>query len=423
MGTVLVVAAAIVLLGTYVLLSLPRFVIRGRRITRPIIAVAGGALMIGVGAVSPSSAVRSVDLGTLELLLGMMLLVAALEIAGFFELCAKTIVNLAQNQRSFLILVMGTVAVLSAFLLNDAVVLLFTPILLEAARRMDISPMPYLAGEAVAANIGSVATPIGNPQNAYVALHGGLTFVAFARALGPLALASLLLALGAALIFFRSELSKPIAARPPDRARAAHPWLLAAVIAVVLATLATFLAAPGSLAHVALAGGVLASTLATAVQVTEHDLRRPSFLASWVPRRVNWGVLVFFVGLFVLLGGVANSGLLAQLLDWAAPLAISTPVGIGAVVAILSNLVSNVPAVVLLSHPGLTREAWLSLAGLSTVAGNATFLGAAANVIVAEQARARGHEFNVLRFIAFGLPLAILTITIGLGFAALGWPA
>lgn len=412
--------AAAVFVGTYVLLSLPRVQVRGVRVTRPLLALAGGAAMLAVGAVAPSAAARAIDLPTLALLLGMMMLVAALEVAGFFDLLASWIVARARSQRALLASTMVAVAVLSALFLNDAVVLLFTPVLLSATARMGVSATPYLAGEAVAANVGSVATPIGNPQNAYVALAGDLDFLTFTARLAPVAAVCLAVAVLLALLVFRRELAAPLrpAVSPP---RAAHPILLPATLAVVAGVLALFAASSATgwpLWAIAAGGGLAAFLLADGILLARGERPASALFRPEIPRRVNWGVLVFFVGLFVLLAGVRESGLLAAFLAALAFAPLETPVGLGLAVALLSNLVSNVPAVLLLAPLAHGPDAWLALAAASTLAGNATLLGAAANVIVAEQARAHGSEFDVWRFVAYGLPVTLVTLAIALAWLA-----
>jgi Na+/H+ antiporter NhaD/arsenite permease-like protein len=131
---------------------------------------------------------------------------------------------------------------------------------------------------------------------------------------------------------------------------------------------------------------------------------------------------VFFIGLFVLLGGIRESGLLAQFLATVRPVGLGEPLGFSVATAVLSNLVSNVPAVILLAPLATAPNQWFTLAAVSTLAGNATLLGAAANVIVAEEARARGSAFEVGRFVAFGLPLTVVTLALSVALASAAWP-
>lgn len=415
--------AAAVLLGlvvfaaVYALLAVPRLgrrlresavaraTPRARRVVdwtlqRPGIALLGALLVILVGAVAPRVAWGAIDWHTLALLLGMMLLVAALDVANVFAVLASRLARALPTPRRLLVGSMLLVAVLSALVLNDAVVLIFTPVLVRAARGMGTSAIPLLVGEAVAANLGSVATPVGNPQNAAIALERGISFVAFAGALLPLALLGLAVGVLMTVVFFRKDLARHEGkAAPPVERITNGPMFLIAVGAVLLALLG-FVLGPAlrlPLWAAALGAGLLAFLLAPAARV--NPLR--------VARGVDPGILVFFVGLFVLLETVRGAGVLDLVADALAR------GGSGAFVlatAVLSNLVSNVPAVLLLLPTVTSDQQALLLAAASTYAGNATFLGSAATVIVAETARAHGEDFSVLRFTLLGLPLSCLTL-------------
>ena len=368
---------------------------------RPGIAATGAALVVLLGAVGPLEAARAVDLRTLALLAGMMLLVGALDAADAFTALATRLARALPTPARLLAGSMVAVAVLSALVLNDAVVLLFTPVLVRAARAMRTSPMPFLVGEALAANVGSVATPVGNPQNAAIALARGLGFLDFLLALAPLALAGLALAVLLCVLAFRKELRAGGRASLPAAPVASRPMLALAAGGVALA-LAGFLAGPAlgvPLWASALGAGLLVALLA--------PLARTSPLR--VARGVDAGILVFFVGLFVLLEVVRDAGVLGLVAD---ALARGGSGSFVVATAVLSNVVSNVPAVLLLLPAATTHAQALLLAAASTFAGNATFLGSAATVIVAESARAQGEDFSVLRFTLVGLPLAVATLAL-----------
>ncbi|HVL87867.1 MAG TPA: SLC13 family permease [Candidatus Thermoplasmatota archaeon] len=400
-----------ILVVTFALL-LARRVARGTFVLRrPWIAAAGGLAMVLALQVSPQAALSAIDLPTLALLLGMMTVVAGLEIAGLFDRLSVEIVRRARNGRALLAGTMVASAVLSALVLNDAVVLVFAPILVKAARLLHVSCVPYLFALPIGANVGSVATLVGNPQNAYIGLASGVSFVDFAARLAPLAAAALALALLATLAFFRRELAAPFdraavdaLAKPP-----LDPVLAPVVVAIAAATFAGFVASsflPLPLHLVALAGGVAVALAGL--------LRGPRFPARIVGN-VDYSILVLFAGLFVLVAGVRESGLLSAM-EHALLGGEVIPLRLAAVTAVLSNLVSNVPAVVLLaehvSASGAGSDAWLLLAAASTLAGNATLLGSAANLIVAETARGMGEEFDPWRFAKLGVPLSIATIAL-----------
>jgi len=168
-------AAAAIFVATYALISTQGI---GRyRIERPTAAMLGAALMIALGVVGPSAAIGSIDLDVLILLLGMMLLVAGLDACGFFDYIALLIANRARTQWEFLWTLMVAAAVLSALVLNDAIALLMSPIVVRACRAMALDPVPFLVGEGIAVNVGSVATEVGNPQNAFIGIHGNIPYL------------------------------------------------------------------------------------------------------------------------------------------------------------------------------------------------------------------------------------------------------
>ncbi|HVL49407.1 MAG TPA: SLC13 family permease [Candidatus Thermoplasmatota archaeon] len=376
---------------------------------RPGLAVAGAGLMLLAGAVAPGAAVAAVDRPTLALLFGMMALVAGLEVAGFFGWTAAAIVRRVRTARGFLLATMALAAGLSALALNDAVVLLLTPVLVRACRAMDLPCFPFLAAEAVAANIGSLATPVGNPQNAAIALASGMSFARFVAVLAPAALVALVLAALVALVWFRRVLARPVRRVEPAFEPLDRP-LLALALGVLALVLAGFVVAPAgfTLGDVALAGGLLLLVAAWA------GARVPP---ARLLARVDWGILALFIGLFVLMAGFRDAGLLAGFEGALAAMRPDTVPGLAVVTAVLSNLVSNVPAVLLLAPTAAAQGGdlpWLVLATASTLAGNATLVGAAANLIVAEAARGRGEDVDALRFLAFGLPVTLVTLAAAL---------
>lgn len=405
--------ALVIFVAVYVLLSFPGLPRRAERFlaheglrrwsarlfARPGIALAGALLLVVVGELSPWEAWSAVSFETLALLTGMMLLVSALEAANVFAVLASWLVRRFPTPRRLLVATMCAVAVLSALVLNDAVVLLFTPVLVAAASALGVPAFPLLAAEAFAANLGSAATPTGNPQNAAIALAYGLSFTQFAARAALVSLLGLAVGVALCLVAFRRDLphAKPNASLPEERVT--NRALLVVALGSVALALVGFVLGPRlgvPLWASALGAGVLATVLAPAAR--ESPLR--------VARGVDAGVLVFFVGLFVLVEGVRGSGIMDEAARY-----VGGSGGLVVVTATLSNLVSNVPAVLLLL-PIVPASAAVLLAVSSTFAGNATFLGSAATVIVAETARARGAEFSVARFTLVGLPLAAVTLAL-----------
>ena len=422
------ILALVIFLVTYVLISVRRF---GRlNLERPAVALFGAALMVLCGVVAADQAFASVQLDILGLLLGMMIIVVSLELCGFFTWVSVRMIRASKNQFQFLIVVMVVTALLSALILNDTVVLLFTPIVIKACRLIKANPIPFLVAEAISANIGSVATPVGNPQNAFIATQSGITFAEFTGKLLPVTLLCLLVAVVLVWLVFRKQLtdgcdrqgrywfcerSKPIDAEkaimeiePRPLHRAVYLVLGTLVMVFVGFVLSPYIDLP--LAMVAVIGG--------AFVLMFLPFFNRSVQAVEVLRKVDWTLLLFFVGLFVVLKGVETSGLLAAMMSTfqaSSGSGLTSIPGLTAFSAILSNLISNVPAVMLLS-PFVasvgSNNLWLALVTSSTLAGNATILGAAANVIVVETGNKMGVEVTLWQFMKAGLPITIITLLI-----------
>lgn len=368
--------------------------------------------MVILGVLPAAAAIASIDVDTILLLLGMMIVVAGLEAAGLFHRLAAFVVRHSATPRRLLLGVAAATAVASALVLNDAVVLVFTPVLLHACRRLRVDPVPYLVTEACSANIGSLATPIGNPQVAYIALKAGLTFTEFTLAMAPLAALAFLLALPILLWGFRKSLARPFESTPtPDPLPLVPRHALPTSLAIVALLTAGFFLHDRfgqTLSLLALAGG--AAFLIAAPLAGLGTAR--TLLA-----RVDWGVIVLFLGLFIVLGGVQASGAYDTLvgrMERAAPGLLDDPIGLGALAAVLSNLLSNVPATLLLAPLADSRADWFALAASTTLSGNATLMGAAANLIVAERAHAEGVEISFWGFARVGLIVSVMTTTVAL---------
>ena len=420
--------ALVIFLLTYVLISVRRF---GKfNLERPAVALFGAALMVLFGVVAADQAFAAIQLDIIGLLLGMMIIVVCLELCGFFTWVSVKMIRASKNQFQFLILVMSVTALLSALILNDTVVLLFTPIVIKACRLIKANPVPFLVAEAIAANIGSVATPVGNPQNAFIATQSHITFAEFTSKLLPVTLLCLLVAMLLVWIVFRNQLrdgserngrywlcerSRPIDAEEAIGEIAPEPvhrsvFLVLGALALVFVgfVLSPYIKLP--LAMVAFIGGAFVLMFL------------PFFNRSVQPvevlRKVDWTLLIFFVGLFVVLKGVETSGLLAEMMttfQTGSGSGLTSIPGLTAFCAILSNLISNVPAVMLLSPFVASvgnNNLWLALVTSSTLAGNATILGAAANVIVVETGNKMGVEVSLWQFMKAGLPITIITLLI-----------
>jgi Na+/H+ antiporter NhaD/arsenite permease-like protein len=413
--------ALAIFLATYVLISLRR--LAHIPLERPAVALLGASLMMLLRVVLPEQALAAIDLDTILLLIGMMLIVVTLESTGFFGHLALQIVERSKSQAQLLVFLSVTTAVLSALVLNDTVVLFFTPIIIHAARLLNVNPVKFLVVEAISANIGSVATEIGNPQNAYIATASGISFLRYLAIMGPIAAVTLVIAIVYFLVAYRNDLKEPIAPQAANRLDASEsitqPGLLRLSLGAIALLFLAFLLSDRlglPLSLLALSGGSLLVFLAP---VVGKSTPRTLF------RRVDWSIILLFIGLFIVLKGVSVSGILDRLFsaaDTIAPGSLSTIGGLGIVTAIVSNLISNVPAVLLLANAVAAQGSealWFTLAASSTLAGNATILGAAANIIVAE----RSEELNVpilfWQFAKVGLPVTIVTLAVALGMIRL----
>lgn len=376
------------------------------KMNRATIALVGATLLIALGALTLDEAYRAVDWNTILLLFGMMVLNVNLRTSGFFHLVTAHVLERAHTPRRLLALLVGTSGLLSAIFLNDTIVLVFTPLVLEIVLALRRNPLPYLVGLVTAANIGSVATITGNPQNMLVGLSSGISYVDFTRALGPIALLGLgVIWVVIVLVYpreFKAErLETGHIELPPPNYRRLRKALLATVLMIV----ALVIGAPIP----------LAAALAAALLLISRKLE-----PDQVFQEIDWGLLVFFSSLFVVTGAIEHSGLGERLFAFLRPYADGGPGPLTGVAVVLSNLVSNVPAVMLFRPivPDLANphSAWLTLAMATTLAGNLTLLGSVANLIVAELAKKQGVHLSFVEYLKAGTPIAILSLLVGIAW-------
>ena len=378
------------------------------KMNRATIALVGAVLFVACGLMPLDVAYRAVDWNTILLLFGMMVLNVNLRLAGFFPLVNSHVIRFARTPRRLLALIVFVSGLLSAVFLNDTIVLVFTPLVLDLTAGLKRNPLPYLVGLVTAANIGSVATITGNPQNMLVGISSGITFVDFTRALGPIALLGLVIGWVVIILVYRREFrAEEFAERlelPPQQYR---PLLRKSMVATGLMLVALVCGAPVPLAAAAAAALLLVTRRLEPEKVFQE---------------IDWSLLVFFSGLFVVTGAIEHSGLSARLFALLRPYADAGTGSLTVVSLILSNIVSNVPAVMLFRPvvPGLAdpHQAWLTLAMATTLAGNLTLLGSVANLIVAETARRRGVRLGFVEYLKAGTPIALLTLLLGVAWIA-----
>jgi Na+/H+ antiporter NhaD/arsenite permease-like protein len=402
--TALQLATALVVVVTLIGVAIGRW--PWLKMNRATIALVGATLLIAIGAIPLEQAFRAVDWNTIVLLFAMMVLNVNLRIAGFFHLITSHVVRLARTPRRLLALVVLVSGVLSAIFLNDTIALMMTPLVLELALTLRRNPLPYLVALVTAANVGSVAAITGNPQNMLVGLSSKIPFVQFTAALAPVALVGLVVIWGVMVVVYRAEFRAAQLASNIPLAGEEDPVLLRkSMFATGLMLVALIAGAPIPLAALAAAALLLISRRREPERVFEE---------------IDWGLLVFFASLFVVTGALESTGLGADLFAWMRPWADGGPAKLTVVSVVLSNLVSNVPAVMLFRPvvPTLAEPhtAWLTLAMATTLAGNLTLLGSVANLIVAEIARRRGAHLSFLEYLKAGTPIALLTLALGVAW-------
>lgn len=377
------------------------------RIDRTGAALVGATAMVACGALDPREAVAAIDVQTLALLFGMMVVVAHLRLAGIFGWMGARVLRLGRRPADALAIVTVLSGLLSALFVNDTACLLLTPLALEIAAVVGVRPLPFLLAIAMGANSGSVATLVGNPQNMLVGSFGGISYTRFAFALAPVAVISLALTVAMLRFSFRRDLAAAGEREVPAIERPLHRPL---VLKVAIVTGLLFVAL--------LAGvnpGVAAMSAASVLLVTRR--LRPARV--WV--HVDWSLLAMFAGLFVVVRGVERAGWTERALALLPEASRGSPLALAGATAALSNLVSNVPAVLVLrgwpAHFADAEGAWLMLAMASTLAGNLTVVGSVANLIVVEQARGRARV-GFRDYARVGVPLTLATVAIGVAWLA-----
>jgi Na+/H+ antiporter NhaD/arsenite permease-like protein len=379
--------------------------IPGLALDRTGFALLGAIAMVALGAIGLPDALHSIDAPTLLLLFALMILSSQFRLGGFYTWTVLRLSALINRPRVFLAMVMGVTALFSAFLVNDVVCLAFTPILAVLLLRTGMNPLPFLIGMAIASNIGSAATIIGNPQNMLIGQVGGLDFGHFLRWCAPPVLLALVAAYGLILLLFRNkwtgapaQIDSSIAGPEFNRYQSAKGG-----IALLLLVLFFFTPIPRELTALTLAGIILCS----------RKMRTRELLGY-----IDWHLITLFCGLFIVIAALERTGLplaAAQSLQnhgWP----ITQPGLLTILSAVLSNLVSNVPAVMLYVRfldPHQPIQ-WYTLALASTFAGNLITLGSIANLITIEQARQYGIRISFWDHARVGIPVTLVSLGITL---------
>ena len=390
---------------TYVAISVRR--LPWVPIRRPSAALAGAVAMVLFGGLSLDDAFHAIDLRTITLLLGMLVISGYLAEARFFAWLAHRTVTRARTARTLLVALVLVSGALSAVLVNDTVCLVFAPFVLAVAEEAHLEPLPLLLAVGMGSNVGGAATYTGTPQTMMIGDASGVPYAHYALRAAPVAALGLVALAGLLLFFFRAELPKgPLRPRSPA-APALDGFGLARALVVLAATVLSFW----------LGAGLALGAITGAAVLLLVGGRDPNVVLA----RVDWSLLLFFAALFVVMGGVAHTGVAEQSYEVLAPFFGRSPeqklAGFGAFTVLGSNLVSNVPFVMLAKHwiPRFAdpTRAWYVLALASTFAGNLATVGSVANLIVLEAARDR-VSIGFFRFMIVGVPVTLVTLAIAL---------
>jgi len=398
------ITGGIVLL-TFIGVAIGRYpIIKSNRTT---IALMGVALLLVTRQVQFEQLPDYIDFDTIILLFSMMIINANLKLAGFFSVASQWLVRWSRSARSFLAVEILLAGVLSALFLNDTICLMFAPFLINLMDTMKRNPIPYLIALATAANVGSTATLTGNPQNMIVGIASGISYTDFSLALIPVALVGLGVIWLVLVKMFPFDFDRrPLQVLPEQDIVPVQKPLLIKTLLITGGLLVAFLGG----APIALSSFLAASLLL----ITRRHQPQTVFA------EFDWSLLVFFSALFIVSGSLETSGVTTQLINVNTLADRINIWNLSLLSAGLSNLVSNVPAVLLLkplvSALDNARIGWLTLASASTLAGNLTLLGSVANLIVAETASRYRIDLSFWKYTKPGFVITLITLAIDIAW-------
>jgi len=400
--TITITAFAIFVL-TYLFIAIGK--LPGYHLDRAGAALLGASLMVWLGVLSIEEAYKAIDFDTIALLLGMMIVVANLRLSGFFQLINEWVVKRAKHPIVLLTAIVFVSGVFSAFLVNDTICLVMTPLVLDIIMRMKRNPIPYLLAIAMASNVGSTATITGNPQNMIVGSLSHIHYGNFVAALAPVAALGLIMTIVVITLIYRREfLTRDIfVIEASKQIRFNRPIITKSLMVTAVMVILFFAGQP--VAKVAILGGAF---MLLTRRIKAHK----------VYREIDWPLLVMFSGLFVVVAGFERVALTPEVIAGVARQHLDSVPMLSLVTAALSNLVSNVPAVLMLKPFIVSlddpQRAWLVVAMASTLAGNFTLVGSVANLIVAQRAQGAGIPIGFWTYFKAGAPLTVLTILLGI---------
>lgn len=392
--------------ATFFVLAIGR--LPGLRIDRTGATIIGATFMVASGTLTMEEAWRAIDSGTILLLFGMMIIVANLRLSGFFRLAGSRILTHTHSPRVLLAAVVFVSGVLSAFFVNDTICLILTPLVLEIALTLRRNPVPYLIGLAAGSNIGSACTITGNPQNMIIGTLSKIPYATFAARLAPISLVGLGVALGVLMLMYRRDLVYAGRLDIPQQRVGVHWPMLWKSLGVTAAVVIAFFAGVEVDKAALVGGAVLLITRRVKPQKVYDE--------------IDFALLAMFAGLFIVVAGMEKTSLDEHLFAAAQGLRLDRLPVMAFFATLLSNLVSNVPAVMIfkpvMRHLADPQRGWLALALFSTFAGNTTLVASVANLIVVKRSQ---HEVEITfwEYLRVGLPITVLTTALGIAWLAI----
>lgn len=372
----------------------------GLALDRSGIALLGAIALVALGVLTPQEAWAAIDVPTLALLFGLMVVSSQFRLAGFYSALTWRMARAELSPERLLFLLVMASGVLSALLVNDVVCLAMAPIVVQLALARRLDPVPFLLAIAAASNVGSAATLIGNPQNMLIGQQLRLSFAAYLADAGVVALVGLVVTWAVIARVYRGRFVRDLPASASE-ASEFDAWQAGKGLVVLALVIAAFIAGHWPREVVALT--------AAGVMLLSRKLASSRFMGL-----IDWPLLVLFIGLFVVHEALARSGLAASALESCAAhgLDLSDPLVLFLVTPLLSNLVSNVPAVMLLLPAAEHPQAGAILALSSTLAGNLFLVGSIANLIVVEQAARLGVRIGWREHARVGVPIGLITLAL-----------
>jgi len=390
--------AFLIFIFTYIIIAIgqpPLF-----RIDRTGAAIIGASCMLIFGVLSVYDAYESIDYRTILILFGMMILIANLRLSGFFNIVLNFLAKKIRSPLLLLYVLIFVSGLLSAFFINDTVCLIFTPFVLELTKRMNINPIPYLLAVCMSANIGSVATITGNPQNIIIATASGINYGTFFVKLFPISIIGLFICALLLHLFYRKDISSKVIKIQDIKYKYNKPLVVKSSLLALLTVILFFLNVPMEIVSIGVGSFLL---------ITRRI--KPEKVYNFIDFRL----LLLFIGLFIVIKGFEKSNFFNELVGHF-EIVVTTPLSLVVSSVLLSNIVSNVPAVLifkpLIGNLFHSENAWLYLAMSSTFAGNLTILGSIANIIVIEGASSR-VKISFLKYLKVGIPVTLLSILAG----------